>query len=154
MFISGLLFSVLLGQSPDRLQLPETPSELAALAAKAGLDGSVAAWCRAEFRSGHPGAFAVALTPATGGGRYVVLDSDGRMTELGSFKRRADLTCYSRAEAEKLDVSIRQSDTIHGRITPRWETTVVCGFLDDTSARCWQYSPAERTFVKVGEWIT
>ena len=132
----------------------EMPSELAALVAKARLNGSVAAWCRAEFRSNHPGAFAVGVTSADRGGRYIALDSDGRVTELGFFKRNADLSCYSRARAEKLDVTIRQSNTIHGHITPRWNTTVVCGFIDDTSAECWQYSPADRAFVKVGQWIT
>jgi hypothetical protein len=131
----------------------EMPSELTALAAKAQLKGPVAAWCRAEFRSGHPGAFAVAVTSADGG-RYVALDSDGRMTELGSFARSADLACYSRAEARKLDISIKQSDTIHGQITPQWSTTVVCGFIDDTTAVCWQYSPGNRAFLKVGQWVT
>lgn len=130
------------------------PPELAALAAKAKLNGPVATWCRAEFRSGHPGAFAVAVTATDGGGRYVVLDSDGRVTELGSFKRSADLSCYSRAQAVKLNSSIKQSDTIHGHIAPRWNTTVVCGFADDTTATCWQYSPVDRAFLKVGEWVT
>ena len=131
----------------------DMPSELAALTAKARLSQPVA-WCRAEFRSGHAGAFAVAVTSADGGGRYVALDSDGKVWALGSFKRNADLSCYSRAQAEKLDASIKQSKTIHGYIAPRSNSTVVCGFIDDTDATCWQYSPADRTFVKVGQWIT
>jgi hypothetical protein len=132
----------------------EMPSKLAALVARARLNGPVTTWCRAEFRSGHPDAFAVAVTSADGGGRYVALDSDGSVTELGTFKRSADLSCYSRARAEKLDVTIRQSDTIHGHITPRWNTTVVCGFCEDTAATCWQYSPADRAFVQIGQWVT
>jgi hypothetical protein len=132
----------------------EVPPALATLAAKAQLQGSVSAWCRAEFRTGHPGAFAVAVASAEGGGRYVAIDADGRLTELGSYKRTADLACYSRAEAQKLDAGIRQSETIAGQIKPRWSTTVVCGFVEDTAAECWQYSPADRTFVKVGQWIT
>ena len=131
----------------------DMPPELAALTAKARLSRPVA-WCRAEFRSGHAGAFGVAVSSAVGGGRYAALDSDGSVTELGAFKRNADLSCYSRAEAEKLDASIRQSGTIHGQIRPRWNTTVVCGFIDDTAATCWQYSPADRAFVKIGQWIT
>jgi len=131
----------------------EVPSDLTALAAKARLGGRMAAWCRAEFRSGYPGAFAVGVTTAAGG-RYVTLDPDGTVTELGPFTRRPDLSCYSRTEAEKLDVAIRQSATIHGSITPRWNTTVVCGFIDDTASVCWQYSPADRAFVRVGEWVT
>jgi hypothetical protein len=129
------------------------PSDLTALAAKARLDGPVVAWCRAEFRTGHPGAFAVGVTTAAGG-KYVALDADGTVMELGSFKGSADLSCYSRPEAEKLGVSIRQSDTVLGHITPRWSTTAVCGFIEDTAAECWQYSPADRAFVKVGEWVT
>lgn len=132
----------------------EFPSELAALAARARLNGPMTAWCRAEFRSGHPGAFAVGVTSADGHGRYVALDSDGRVTELGSFKRGADLSCYSRARAEKLDVTIRHSETINGHIRPRWNTTVVCGFIDATAAVCWQYSPTDREFIEVGQWVT
>jgi hypothetical protein len=37
---------------------------------------------------------------------------------------------------------------------PRFNTTVVCGFLEDTVAECWQYSPDDRAFVKVGGWTT
>ena len=130
-----------------------TPAELVTLMAKARLDGTVTAWCRAEFRSGRRGAFAVAVTRA-GGGRYVALGEDGRATELTPFSGKPDLSCYSRAEAEKLDRSIRQSETIHGQITPRWNTTVVCGFIDDTTAQCWQWSPTDRVFVRVGRWTT
>ena len=131
----------------------DMPSELAALTAQARLSRPVT-WCRAEFRSGHAGAFAVAVTTADGGGNYVALDSDGKVSRLGAFKRSADLACYSRAQAEKLDTSIRQSGTIHGQITPGWNTTVVCGFIEDTAATCWQYSPADRAFVRVGQWMT
>lgn len=146
-FVLGLAVASIAGAQ-------EVPSDLAALAAKARLSGPVAAWCRAEFRPGRPGGFAVGLTSATGGGRYLALDPDGTATELGSFKRSADLSCYSRARAEALDVTIKKSDTIHGHITPRWNTTVVCGFVDDTAAVCWQYSPADRAFVSVGQWVT
>jgi hypothetical protein len=129
------------------------PSELSALAAKARLD-PVAAWCRGEFRSGRPGAFAVAVASSAGAGRYLVLETDATVVELASFTRGADLSCYSRAEAEKLNVTIGRSDTIHGQVTPRWSTTVVCGFVDGTTAACWQYSPVESVFVEVGRWVT
>ena len=132
---------------------PKPPQELAALAAKAGLAPSIVTWCRAEFQSGQPGSFAVAVG-ADGAGRYLALDADGRPTALSEFKGRADLSCYTRAEAEKLEQSIRQSDTIHGHVAPRWNTTVVCGFTDETTAHCWQYSPVDRTFVTVGGWTT
>ena len=130
------------------------PSELAALAAKARLGRPVAAWCRGEFQSGRPGAFAVAVASAAGAGQYLVLETDATVVELGWFTRGADLSCYSRAEAEQLNVTIGRSDTIHGQITPRWSTTVVCGFVDGTTAVCWQYSPVEGVFEEVGHWVT
>ena len=130
------------------------PAELSVLAAKAKLDGPVAAWCRGEFRAGHPGAFAVAVTPSASGGRYLVLESDASVKELGSFTRRPDLSCYSRTEAEQLAVTIDRSATIHGQITPRWNAAVICTFVDDTTSVCWQYSPDDGVFVKVGGWVT
>ncbi len=133
------------------------PPELTALAAKAHLDRPVAAWCRGEFQSGRPGAFAVAVTSVTsaaGGGRYLVLEPDATMVELAAFTRGPDLACYSPVDAARLGAAITRSETIQGHLTPRWTTTVVCAFTDDTSAVCWQYSPADRAFVKVGEWVT
>jgi hypothetical protein len=131
----------------------DVPQELAALATKARLGGTITAWCRAEFQSGESGSFALAVT-RNGRKRYVALDSHARVTELSPFKGSADLSCYSRAEAEKLDAAIRQSETIQGDITPQWNTTVVCGFTDDTAAACWQYSPDDRAFVRIGQWVT
>ena len=131
---------------------PKPPQELAALAAKAKV-AAIVTWCPAEFQSGQQGSFAVAVGDH-GAGRYLVLDADGRVTALSEFTGRADLSCYTRVDAEKLERSIRQSETIHGQIAPRWNTTVVCGFTDETTAHCWQYSPADRTFVTVGGWTT
>jgi hypothetical protein len=130
------------------------PAELSALAAKAGLDRPIAAWCRGEFRSGHPGEFALATTTAAGVGRYVVLETDAAVVDLASFTRGADLSCYSRAEAEQLNVDIGRSATIQGQITPRWDSTVICAFVDDTTAMCWQFSPTAGVFVDVGGWVT
>ena len=130
------------------------PAELSALAAKAGLDQRVSNWCRAEFRTGHPGEFAVAVTSAAGGGRYLVLESDASVKELASFTRGPDLSCYSRAEAEQLDVTIGRSRTIQGQIRPRWSTAVICAFVEVTTSVCWQYSPDDNAFVKIGGWVT
>jgi hypothetical protein len=130
------------------------PADLAALVAKAHMRGTVAAWCRGEFRPGRSPGFAAAIASAPGGGRYAVFDGDGTVADLAPFGSAADLSCYTRAEAEALDQTIRSSDTIHGHLAPRWNTTVVCGFIDDTNAVCWQYSPADRAFVKIGEWVT
>jgi hypothetical protein len=149
----GTLFLVGLAAASIAAAQP-APSELSALVAKARLDGPVAAWCRGEFRPGHPRAFVVAITSAAGGGRYLLLESDATVTELASFTRGADLSCYTRAEARKLDVVIGHSETIHGHITPRRSTAVVCAFVDDTTSVRWQYSPADVVFVKVGGWVT
>jgi hypothetical protein len=132
----------------------QAPAELSALAAKAGLDRPVSNWCRAEFRAGHPGEFAVAVTSGAGGGRYLVLESDASIKELAPFTKGPDLTCYSRAEAEQLDVAIVGSLTIHGQIAPRWNTAVICAFVDATASVCWQYSPDDDAFVKIGGWVT
>ena len=129
------------------------PPELARLAQQARLD-QVAAWCRGEFRSGRRGDFAAALSGAGGGGRYVMLAADGSLTELAPYKGGPDLACYSRAQALELNRAMGRSETIHGQITPRWSTAVICGFVEDTSAVCWQYSPTDRAFVQVGRWIT
>jgi hypothetical protein len=132
----------------------DPPAELSALTAKAGLDRPAVAWCRGEFQVGRPGAFAVAVGTSTGGGRYLVLAPGTATVELASFTGSPDLSCYTRAEAEKLHATIVDSVAIHGQLTPRWATTVICGFVDNTSAVCWQRDPASGAFVRVGGWIT
>ena len=132
----------------------QPPPELSALVAKARLAQPVA-WCNGEFRSGRPHAFAAAIPAENGsGGRYVVLEADALAAEIAAFIEGADLSCYTRSEAEKLNATIRQSETIQGEIAPRWNSTVICGFIDDTTAECWQYSDAEKAFVKIGGWTT
>jgi hypothetical protein len=129
------------------------PAELTVLIARARLDGAAGAWCRAGFRDGQSNAFAVALTGGDGS-RYLALEADGRVSELARFSGQPDLSCYTRAEAEALNRSLKQSETINGQLTPRFSTTVVCGFIDETTARCWQYSPTDSAFVEVGSWTT
>lgn len=131
------------------------PAVLTSLAQKAQLSGRLAAWCGGEFRAGHPGAFAAALrSPSGDKGRYVVLEPGEAPIVLGPFDGTPDLSCYTAAEARTLGETIGSSETIEGRIVPRWQTTVVCAFSDNTTAACWQYSPSERRFVKIGGWIT
>ena len=122
------------------------PVELEALMAKASIASDLYSWCRAG------GGFAVA--PLDKQRRYVVLHGDGRAETLAVYEGRPELSCYSRLEADRLNQSIRDSDTIEGSITPRWDSTVVCGFVRDTEAVCWQYSAEERKFVRVGGWTT
>lgn len=130
------------------------PSQLTELVAKARLNGAVVGWCRGEFRSGHAGAFAVALRSNADSGRYLILEADAAMAELAAFVNGAELQCLSRAEAEQRDLAIRETETVEGHITPRFNTSVVCGFVTNTEAVCWQYSPPDRVFVRVGGWTT
>lgn len=112
------------------------------------------AWCGGEFRAGRGDAFAVATTAEKEGGRYLVLEPDGTVTVLASFTHAAGLACYSRTEADAFNDTLEATATVHGRITPRWETAVICAFVDGTTAVCWQHSPADDAFVEVGGWIT
>lgn len=128
------------------------PPELSAALAHANVSGTIVGWCRGQFRDARPNAYVVAVASAAGGGRYVALDGDAGAVELAPFKGAPDLACYTAAEARTLNESIRTSATISGRVAPTFTTTVVCGFIDDTNAVCWQYSPTTRGFVKVGEW--
>jgi hypothetical protein len=95
----------------------------------------------------------VAVSSAAGG-RYLVVEADATVVELVSYTGRADLACYTPAEARTLNLAIEQSDTIHGEIVPQWGTTLVCAFVDATTSVCWQYSPADREFARVGGWVT
>ena len=131
----------------------EIPPDLRALLGRSKLSGPIATWCGAPLRAGEPRAFALALMSADGG-RYVILDAESRVRALARYRGQPDLSCYTRAEAEKLQRTIQQSDTIHGQIAPRFSTTVICGFVEDTTAECWQYSPANQMFVKIGGWTT
>jgi hypothetical protein len=83
-----------------------------------------------------------------------VVEFDATVVELGSYTGRADVTCYTPVEARKLHVAIEQSDTVEGELVPQWGTTVVCAFVDATTSVCWQYSPTDRKFVRVGGWVT
>jgi hypothetical protein len=119
-----------------------------AFAAAAGITAPVVAACQGMFRPGQRG-WAVAAN-----GRYVVIDGVGVTVELAAFSSTPELSCYSRAEAIELDRSIKRSDTVSGGVAPPFATTVVCGFVDPTTAKCWQYSPDRRTYVEVGGWTT
>ena len=130
------------------------PAELSAMTVSARLYLPVTNWCRGEFHAEHPGAHAVAVTAATGGGRYVVLESGAVAIGLAVFTGSPEISCYTPEAARTLDLEIRRSSTIDGQITAPWTTTVVCAFVENTRATCWQYSPVATAFVKVGEWTT
>ena len=94
----------------------------------------------------------VALVTFAVPGRYLVLDGSGSPVELATFEGKPDVSCYSRTQARDLHREIQRSDTVSGRVAPRFSTTTICAFVDATTARCWQYSPAERMYVDVGGW--
>ena len=129
------------------------PRELSSLLARSPYEGRIETWCRGNFDGSEAAGFAVALVTARGT-VYATVRGEAELVMLASFTGRPDLSCYSRREAEKLNASIRTSGTISGSLTPQWDTTVVCGFIADTEAVCWQYSAEERKFVKVGGWVT
>ena len=129
------------------------PPTLATLLYGTPYEGRMNAWCRASLGGGKPDAFAVALVSAQGT-RYAVVFDDRRIVTLADVSGRSDLTCYSRADAEKLNATIRSSATIDRSVTPKWGSTVICGFVRDTEAVCWQYSSQEKKFVRIGGWVT
>ena len=133
---------------------PPRPAELDALLVRARVEGQVKAWCAGKFVSGRTGAYAVAAPSPGGGGRYLVLGVNEAPVVLAPYSGSADLACYSAGEAKGLNRSIAGSRSIQGRISPRWNTSVVCGFVENTNAVCWQYSPTSKAFVTVGEWVT
>lgn len=126
----------------------QVPSAARRLAAAAGITDPVLAACQGQFRPGQRG-FAIAA-----GGRYLVLDGRGTSAELATFEGKPDLSCYSRAQARDLHRDIQRSDTLRGRVAPRYDTTTICAFVDAATATCWQYSPAEHMYVEVGGWST
>jgi hypothetical protein len=151
--VIALLISLALGLAIVIAQPQPVPPELSALIAKAQIQGPVADWCRGDFHAGGRRGYAVGVS-LDNGGRYLVIDADGKVSELATFSGGADLSCYTPAEARRLNRGIASSETISGSITPRGNTSVVCAFVEDTSAVCWQYSPSNRAFVKIGGWIT
>ena len=146
-FASALPVSV----APARTQV--VPSDLLSLLVKARVDGKLVGWCGGEFQAGRRGAFAVAVSRGDGG-HYLVIDADATTVELAPFTGAGEVACYTSGDARKLGASINQSETIRGRIIPLFKTAVVCAFVENTSAVCWQYSPTVRRFVRVGEWET
>jgi hypothetical protein len=126
----------------------QAPSAVRRLADAGGVTAPIVAWCQGQLRPGQRG-FAIAA-----GGRYLALDGSGMAVELAAFEGKPDLSCYSRAQARDLHRDIQRSETLSGRIAPRFQTTTICGFVDATTATCWQYSPAEREYVEVGGWTT
>jgi hypothetical protein len=129
------------------------PGDLTMLLGRARIRGMVQAWCRGEFGPGQTG-YAVALASPDAGNRYVAIAPDGKGRELAPFAGAPELSCYSPQEVRALSRSLRESPTIEGSIVPRWNATTVCGFVDAVRAVCWQFSPAQEAFVKVGEWTT
>jgi hypothetical protein len=126
----------------------QAPPEVRQWATAAGVAAPVVAWCQGQLRPGQRG-YAVAA-----GGRYLIIDGGGTAVALSAFKGKPDLSCYSRAEALGLHRDIQRSETLSGAIAPRFATAVICGFVEATTATCWQYSPSDRVYVEVGGWTT
>jgi hypothetical protein len=130
------------------------PPELAPLMAKAGIEDTPSVWCLGHFQARTPNTFAAAVPSPNGGGRYLVFGLTEAAMELASFSGGPDLACYSPERGQETEREHRRLRDHSRWISPTFKTTVVCAFVDDTSAVCWQYSPATRAFVKVGGWVT
>lgn len=146
--VAGWAWCVLAAHA--QLQSPE----MRALADKAGIGPAVVRWCPVDPAAGLPRAYAVAVKAPEGGGRYLVLAPDGSVTALLPYGGDVDLSCYPRERADELSAAIKGSGTIEGQLTPRWDGSVVCAFVENTQAVCWQFDPAARRFVEVGRWRT
>lgn len=138
------------GQTPAR----PVPDELAVLMKKARTSGAIVASCKGTIIDRGRASWAVAIVSEPGGGVYAAVSSDGNAIELARFAGGAELSCYEPSQARKLNTTIKRSETIAGAVDPVSDTTVVCGFIEDTRAVCWQYSPRLKQFVVVGGWIT
>ena len=143
----ALLTCVLLAHAAVGVEA-QAPAYVRTLATEAGVTDPLEAGGQGQFRPGQRGAAVAA------GGRYLVIDGSGAAVELAKFEGKPDLSCYTRARARDLHRDIQRSETLSGRVAPRFNTTTVCGFVDATTATCWQYSPAERMYVEVGGWTT
>lgn len=130
------------------------PPEMLELVAKAGFEGTVVRWCPAEIETGRARVFVVAVNPSQGERRYVVLDPDGSVTPLAPYAGTADVSCYPRERADEVGAAMKASDTVTGQLAPRWNSTVICAFVQETEAACWQFDPGGKRFVEVGRWRT
>lgn len=136
------------------LAAQQTDAALTPLLERAGVRGLVQASCRGGFRPGQGSDVAVAVSDAADGGRYLVVQDDGRVHELMEYSGKPDLSCYSVTEADRLNATIARSATMNGRVVAEWDGTVVCGFIEPTTAVCWQFAQEQRRFVRIGGWTT
>jgi len=132
----------------------QTDSALAAVLDRAGVHGHADASCRGAFRPGQGADYAVAVSETADGGRYLVVQDDGRVLELAEYSGKPDLSCYSVTEADRLNASISRSNTMNGRVVAEWDGAVICGFIEPTIAVCWQFAQEQRRFVRIGGWTT
>lgn len=137
-----------------RVGAQQTDPALEAVLNRAGLHGRVEASCRGAFLPAQEGDFAVAVGDSPGAGRYLAVQKDGHVHELAEYAGKADLSCYTVREADRLNANIARSDTMNGRVVAEWDGTVVCGFIEPTIAVCWQYAQERRQFVRIGGWTT
>jgi hypothetical protein len=132
--------------------LPPDSAALTAALAATGIRDTPLASCRGEVRVGHPSEFVVAVGTPTGG-RYLLLQDDGRTAEVSTYEGQPDLRCYSVRQADALTAEIAKSDTMHGRITAEWDGLVVCGAIDPTIVVCWQHAVERKGFARIGGWM-
>jgi hypothetical protein len=142
-----LMMSLFIG-TVSAADVKPVPPELLALAAKAKLHDPIMAWCKGAFVPDKPPAFAIAISRNIAEGSYLVVDSQGQVTELAAFTDGAELQCLTAAKARELAKVIAENETTHGGIKPSYKSAVICASLDRSpTSLCWQYSPAAKAFV-------
>jgi hypothetical protein len=119
----------------------------------AGIRGEVAASCSLSPTRGKPKTLALQVSTSSGG-EYVIVERGSPPIVLARFQGKGELSCRTPQEARRLGATIARSETIRGSLRPRWNTTVVCGFTSSTEALCWQYSPRELRYTRIGGWST
>jgi len=149
--LSSLAGAAVTIDAAAQLQSPE----MRQLADRAGFGPQVVRWCPVDPAPGRPRAYAVAVKSPAGGGRYLVLETDGTVLPLLPYSGDVDLSCYPRERADEVSAALKAStNVVQGQLVPRWNATVICAFVESTQAVCWQFDPDRQSYVEVGRWRT
>lgn len=153
-FAASVALSASLAISKGACEPRQTDVRLVNLLMKIGLRDKAGAWCGGELQPGRTDVYAIDVHEEHGEGKYLVVADGMQPVLLAAFSGQAALGCLSPTQAREQDEVVRNTEGIGGSLTPIGNTTVVCGFVDESSVRCWQFSPDTHTFVEVGGWVT
>ena len=140
------------GAAQDARVLPPDAAALTSALAKAGVRETPLSSCRGEIRAGHPDEWVIATGTATGG-RYLLVQDDGRTLQVETYEGAPELRCLGIRQADALTAEIARSTTMNGRITAEWDGLVVCGAITPVITACWQHAVERKGFASVGGWM-